>query len=240
MKTSLTFLTNLFFLLIFSFSAFSADIYAEYKATGISNTPFVSKMYGKNGNVRVEATMNMGGRQVTTTTLMLKSNPSVFLIFNSMNKTYTETKISSTAISKDFNIKVLGTEKVGIYNCTHVKMTVDGRSWDVWYAKELPSFNFPIGGSSEFSSQKVINELKSKGITGMMTKIVFQTPGAKTKSITMQLVKYEAKTLDAALFAIPAGYKKNTISFDPEKMKNMTLEQKKEMMMKMMKEQAKH
>jgi hypothetical protein len=239
MKASLLFLTNLFFLLLSSSAIQAGDIYAEYKMTGVTNTPLISKMYGKNGNIRTEVNMSMAGQQMTTTTLMLKSNPNAAIVFNSMSKTYTETKVSGNSAPKSVSIKVLGTEKVGIYNCTHVKMTSDGKSWDAWFTKDLPALNFPISGNNELSSQKVINELKSKGITGMMAKVVFQAPGAGTKAITMQLVKYETKTLNASLFTIPAGYKKSSVSFDPEKMKTMTMEQKKEMMMKMMKEQMK-
>jgi hypothetical protein len=237
MKFSLLFLTNLLFLFIFAPAAHSTDIYAEYQMTGISSTPIISKMYGKNGNMRTETNMNVGGRQMSTTTLMLKSNPNVAYVFNSLTKTYTEAKINPKATVKEVSIKVLGTEKVGNYNCTHVKMTSDGKSWDAWFTKELPSFSFPISGNNELGSQKVMNELKSKGITGMMVKVVFLTPGAKTKGITMQLVKYETKPLNADLFTLPAGYKKSSVTIDPEKMKNMTLEQKKELMMKMMKEQ---
>lgn len=237
MKISLFFLTNLFFLFIFAPAANSADIYAEYQMTGITSAPVVSKIYGKNGNIRTETNMNVGGRQMTTTTLMLKSNPNIAYVFNSLTKTYNEAKITSKATVKDVTIQVLGNEKVGNYNCTHVKMTSDGKSWDVWFTKELPSFNFPISGNSEWGSQKVMNELKSKGITGMMAKVVFLTPGTKAKTMTMQLVKYENKTHNANLFTLPAGYKKSSVTLDPEKMKNMTLEQKKELMMKMMKEQ---
>lgn len=240
MKAPLFFLTSLFFLLVFSSTASSADIYAEYQMTGVIGTPIISKMYGKNGNMRTETNMTVGGRQMTTTTLMLKSNSNVVYGFNSLTKTYTEAKINSKASIKDVTIKILGNEKVGNYNCTHVKMTSNGKSWDAWFAKELPSFNFPISGNSELGNQKLMNELKSKGISGMMVKVVFLTPGAKSKAITMQLVKYETKMLNASLFTLPAGYKKSSVTFDPEKMKNMTLEQKREMMMKMMKERSNH
>lgn len=241
MKISLLFLTSLFSLFICASIAHSADIYVEYQMTGITNTPVISKMYGKNGNIRTETNMNVGGRQMSTTTLMLKSNPNVAYVFNSLTKTYYEAKINPKAPIKDITIKVLGNEKVGNYNCTHVKMTTDGKTWDAWFTKDLPSFNFPISGNSELGNQKVMNELKSKGVTGMMVKAVFLTSGAKTKGMTMQLVKYETKILGASLFTLPAGYKKSSVTIDPEKMKNMTLEQKKELMMKMMKErQLKH
>ena len=240
MKTSFLHLSNLFIILSFSSGLFAADIYSEYKMTGINATPIISKMFSKNGNIRTEMTMNMGGQQITNTTLMLKNNPNVLMAFNSLTKTYTETKIASNTTAKNIVIKVLGNEKVGIYNCTRVKMTSDGKSWEMWYTKDLPSFNFPVSGNSELSSQKLINELKNKGISGMLVKVLFQMPGSKSQSVTMQLIKYEAKTLANSLFAIPAGYKKNTLNFDPEKMKNMSAEQKKEMIMKMMKEQSKN
>ncbi len=240
MKISLSIFAQLFFLITFSYAANAGDIYAEYKMTGMGSAPIISKIYGKNGNMRTEVNMNMGGKQFTTFTLMLKSNPNVYLIFNSLNKTYTEAKMSSGVATKEVAIKLLGNEKIGIYNCTHVRMTADGKSWDAWYTKDLPSFNFPVNGNSEFSSLKVINDLKSKGITGMLAKIVFQPPNVKEKGITMELLKFENKILNSSLFTIPIGYKKSTVNFDPEKMKTMTAEQKKEMIMKMMKEQSKH
>ncbi|RZK57024.1 MAG: DUF4412 domain-containing protein [Pedobacter sp.] len=237
MKISLLFLTSLLPLFICAPVVHSADIYVEYQMTGITNTPVNSKMYGKNGNLRTETTMSMGGKQMSTTTLMLKSSPNVAYVFNSLTKTYTEVKVNPKAAIKDVAIKILGKEKVGNYNCTHVKMTADGKSWDAWFTKDLPSFDSPISGNSEWGSQKVMNELKSKGVTGMMAKVVFLTPGAKAKTVTMQLTKYESKMLSNSLFTLPAGYKKSSVTLDPEKMKNMTLEQKKELMMKMMKEQ---
>ncbi|HTM97958.1 MAG TPA: DUF4412 domain-containing protein [Pedobacter sp.] len=240
MKTSLRLLSNLFVLILFSSAVHAGDMYAEYQMTGISNIPIVCKIYGKNGSFRTEMNMNMGGMKVNNTILFLKSNPNVSYTFNSLNKIYTETKTPTNINAKDIVIKVVGNEKVGAYNCTHVRMTSEGKSWDAWYTKDLPAFNFPISGNNQLTSLKVMNELKSKGITGILAKIVFQTPGANARTISMQLVKFENKTLDASLFSIPAGYKKSSITIDPEKIKNMTPEQKKEMMLKMMKEQSKH
>ena len=91
MKAPLFFLTSLFYLLVFSSVANSADIYAEYQMTGTTSAPIISKMYGKNGNLRTETSINMGGRQMTTTTLMLKNNINVAYVFNSLTTTYTET-----------------------------------------------------------------------------------------------------------------------------------------------------
>lgn len=239
MKTSILFLANLLVLSFFANTAFAGDIYAEYKMTGMGNKPILTKMYSKNGDLRTEANIDMGGQKMTTTSLMLKSKPNVTLVFNSLNKTYTEVKNTSNATIKDFDIKVIGNEKVGNYNCTHVKMSSNGQSWDMWYTKDLPAISFPMSGQDAVATKKMIEQLKSKGITGMPVKIAFVKSGTTTATMTMLLSKFEQKTLDASLFKIPAGYTKSSVSFDAEKMKTMTAEQKKEMIMKMMKEQMK-
>jgi len=239
MKTSILLLATLFCFAIFANAAFAGDIYAEYKMTGVGGKPIITKMYSKNGDLRTEANIDMGGQKMTTTTLMLKSKPNVTLVFNSMSTNYTEAKITSNTAVKDFDIKVIGTEKIGNYNCTHVKMSANGQSWDMWYAKDLPTISFPISGQNAAATQKMMTQLKSKGITGMPVKMTFVKPGTKTAAMTMLLTKFEQKTLNASLFTIPTGYKKNSVSFDAEKMKNMTPQQRKEIIMKMMKEQTK-
>ncbi|WP_231460358.1 MULTISPECIES: DUF4412 domain-containing protein [unclassified Pedobacter] len=238
MKKSLLFLSVLFVSIVISNAAIAADVYAEYEITGMTPSPVISKMYSKNGNIRTEVNMKMAGSQINTTTLMLKSNPGVTMVFNSMTKTYTETKSGKNAAVKNFTVKVIGNEKIGKYNCNHVRMTSDGKSWDVWYSKDLPPINFPVNGSN-ISDDKIVAELKSKGVTGMPVKIAFLKPGTTLPSMTMLLKKYEPKNLDASLFTIPAGYKKSSVNFNAEKMKNMSPAERKEMMMKMMREQMK-
>jgi len=239
MKTSILFLASLLCLSFFTNTTFAGDVYVEYKMTGIGNKPITSKLYSKDGNLRSEVYMDMGGKKIITNTLTLKSKPDVTLVFNSMNKTYTEVKSIASGTIKDFDIKVIGTEKVGNYTCTHVKMSANGQSWDMWYAKDLPTISFPISGQNAAATQKMMAQLKSKGITGMPVKMTFVKPGTKTAAMTMLLTKFEQKTLNASLFTIPTGYKKNSVSFDAEKMKNMTPQQRKEIIMKMMKEQTK-
>lgn len=236
MKASILFLANLFCFAIFANTTFAGDIFAEYQMTGVGKKPFISKIYSKNGDLRTEVNMELGAKKIVTSTLMLKSKPNVALVFNPMNKTYTEVKNTSTTTIKDFDIKVIGTEKVGNYNCTHVKMNLNGQSWDMWYAKDLPTFSFPVSGQNAASTQKMIAQLKSKGITGMPVKMIYVKPGNTTAFMTLILTKFEQKTLSSSLFTIPAGYKKGSTSLDTEKMKTMTPQQKKEMIMKMMKE----
>jgi Domain of unknown function (DUF4412) len=239
MKKSLLLLASLILSSIFVNHTFAADVYAEYKMTGMGNKPIVSKMYIKNGDVRTEVNMDIAGAKMNTITLMLKSKPNVVLVFNSLNKTYTETKSTSAATAKNPDIKVMGNEKVGNYNCTRVKMTAEGKTCDIWYAKDLPATNLPVTGNDAIVNQKIMAQLKSKGITGMPVKIVLFKPNTTTIMMTMLLTKYEQKPLASSLFTIPAGYSKNSMTMDADKMKNMTAQERKEMIMKMMKAQTK-
>ncbi|SER74847.1 DUF4412 domain-containing protein [Pedobacter rhizosphaerae] len=238
MKTKLFILANLCAIFLFSQPALASDIYLEYTMTTSGSKPILSKMYGKNGDLRTETNMIIAGRQMSTTLLMLKNRPGVTLVFNSMNRTYTEAKMSNND-GENIDIKVLGNEKIGNYNCSHVRMTAEGKSWDAWYSKELPTFDFPMMGNNA-NTKKVLSQLKSKGISGMPVKVIVFKPGTQTPTLTMLLTKHETKTLSPALFTIPAGYKKSSIDFDANKIKNMTTQQKKEMMEKLMKEQLKH
>ncbi len=237
MKILLLFKTFLVFFLLTIRVSGAADIYAEYTMSGFGGKTYISKMFGKNGDLRTEAEMDFGGRKMKTVTLMLRSKPDVAIVYNSMSTTYTETKRTSSGTS-DFSVTVIGNEKVGQYNCTHVRMSSSGSNWDMWYTKDLAGLNFPVDGDPA-ASRQMMEKLNSKGISGMLVKLVFFKQGTTTPGMTMLMTRYEAKPLDAALFAIPAGYTKSSLgTIDPEKMKTMTPEERKEMLMKMMQEQG--
>lgn len=239
MKKSVFFLTTLILSIIFANHTFAADVYAEYKMTGMSKKSFLSKMYSKNGDLRTEVNMDVAGSKMNTIMLILKNRPDVVLVFNPLNKTYTETKNRKTSNIKNYSIKVIGNEKVGNYNSTRARITSEGKSWDMWFTKELPAINLPVAANDEISNKRLLDQLKSKGITGMPVKVVFFKPNTTTIMMTMLLTKFEQKTLASSLFAIPAGYSKNSMTMDADKMKNMTAQERKEMIMKMMKAQTK-
>ncbi len=115
MKTKLFIITSLCAIFLLSNRAFALDVYLEYTMTTSGSKPITSKMYGKNGDLRTETNMIIAGRQMSTTLLMLKNRPGVTLVFNLMNKTYTEAKMSNNA-GGNIDITVLGNEKIGNYN----------------------------------------------------------------------------------------------------------------------------
>lgn len=226
-------LIYLFFCLLAFQSPLSAqDIYAEYQMSGLNGKTILTKMYFKNGDVRTESKMDIGGRSIDNISLHLKSKPDLTYILNTANKTYTESK-GSKGSTKKYTITVIGNEKVGQYNTTHVRMSADGKSWDSWFCKDLPAVNYPMDKEG-LDYERMIIEMKAKGISGMMVKISFNKPGTTTATMTMLLVKYEKKALPSSLFTIPAGYSKSAVSIDAEKMKTMSPAERKEMIKKMM------
>jgi hypothetical protein len=236
MKTFRLFLLTAI-LLAHASTLLAGDVFAEYKMTGIGDKISTSRMYMKNGDLRTESIMKFGDNEMTSVTLNLKSNPAFTINFNSRSKTYTEVrKNNESTKANNLSVSVLGKEKIGAYACVHVRMTSDSSSWDMWVTKDLPAFNFPINNSNEAEDRKMRELLKSKSADGVPVKMAFLKPGTNTPTLTMELVKYENKTLDPSLFEIPKGYKKSNAQFDPEKMKSMSPEEKREMIKKMMEE----
>ncbi|MBP9933780.1 MAG: DUF4412 domain-containing protein [Chitinophagaceae bacterium] len=230
-------LLSLSFILL-SIHSFAGDVYAVYNIKGIGEKITESKMYFKNGDMRTEVAMNISGKEMTSTTLNLKSNPGVSIVYNSFSKTYTEVKHDKNSSKSDIiSVSVIGDEKVGAYNCKHIRMKLDTTSWDMWVTKDLPFIDYPFDKNDEAANKKIVALLKSKSADGVPVKIAFLKPGTTTQSMTIELVKYESKNLDSSLFQIPAGYSKSSASMDPEKIKNMSPEEKKEFIMKMMEEQ---
>jgi hypothetical protein len=234
---STTLFAILFFFLIYSVELFAGDAYAEYKMKSAGNRVTTSAMYFKNGDLRTEVKMDIAGKEMTAVTLNLKSNPEYTLSYNSHSKTYTELKKNNSSDKTGkVSITVIGSEKIGAYNCKHVRMTSDTNSWDMWVTKDLPAFDFPLQKDDDVANRKMMELLKSKSADGVPVKIEFKKPNAITPGITMELVKFESKSLDASLFKIPDGYTKSTVQFDAEKMKSMSPEEKRQMIKKMMEE----
>ena len=75
-------------------------------------------------------------------------------------------------------------------------MTSENKSWEMWNTKDLPNFNFPIENENEASNRKIADLLKTKNVDGVLVKLAFLKPGTTTATTTMELVKYEVKSLD--------------------------------------------
>lgn len=221
----------LFLICFVTRSAFAEDIYLYYSTKDPNGRTIDTKAYTKNGDARMEIIINMNGIKMTSASLILKKNPNELITLDARTKTYTKrAKPKKKPTLENYTITVIGKEKVGDYNCTHVHVKSSNKSFDMWLTKDLPTFTPPIENSQANISKKLSDELARKGILGMMVKSVYFNPGANVPKLTMELVKYEIKPLDALLFKIPSDYKESK----GNPYSNLSPEKRKEMMQEMM------
>jgi hypothetical protein len=231
MKRNLAFLVALFLVFTFSISAIAGDIYVEYAMKDPNGRAVYTNIYLKNGDTRMDLSIDMNGMKINTTSLVLKNNPNEIIIFNSLTKSYTKTaKPQRKPSVENYTITVVGKEKVGMYNCTRVRIKGKDKSYDMWYTKDLPSLKLPIENSQTTIDKKLADELEGKGVSGMMVKTVYFNSGTTTPKLTMELKKYETKPLNASLFKIPSDYTESK----GNPYKNMSPAKKNELMKQMM------
>ena len=237
----------LFFMLaLLSASTWSfggSGIYVEFKITSdhVSGTVKTSCLDG-NSRSDMDMEMNMGGntRQMNNTTLIRKDAPNTVYMLNETSKTYTESDISkSHAVASDdeeYDITVLGKEKVNGYSCTHVKVTAkkSNLASDMWVSAEVSNYSeFAVVKSKYLGGKNLFSALNAKGAAGFVVRIKMNDPRAG--DMQMDLVKAEKKDLSESLFSLD-GYKKSAAGapggagmpggIDVEKLKSMTPEER--------------
>jgi hypothetical protein len=216
-------------------SATAQDIYAHYTTKDPKGRAIDTKMYAKNGDARMELIIDMAGMKMTTASLVLKKNPNEIIILNSLAKSYTnKAKPKKKPSTKNYTITVIGKEKIGAYNCTHVRVKSDDKLYDTWFTKDLPTLNLPIENNQANVDKLLTDKLGLQGISGLMVKTVYFNPGSTVPKLTMKLIKYETKPLSTALFTIPSDYKESK----GNPYQNLSPEKKNEMM-KLLMEQLK-
>jgi hypothetical protein len=133
------------------------------------------------------------------------------------SKTYGLTVIDTSLINgikESFQITRVGTENVGGYSCTHVKMVTTTGSGlfkskseeDIWTSTSVPGYALykRLVGVSGIKPQ-MMQALDQAGAGGFFVKM---TSASKDYSMTMMLIHAEEKNNAASLFEIPAGYTK--------------------------------
>jgi hypothetical protein len=133
------------------------------------------------------------------------------------SKTYGLTVIDTSLINgikESFQITRVGTENVGGYSCTHVKMVTTTGSGlfkskseeDIWTSTSVPGYALykRLVGVSGIKPQ-MMQALDQAGAGGFFVKM---TSAGKDYSMTMMLIHAEEKSNSASLFEIPAGYTK--------------------------------
>ncbi len=232
---------------------FSQGTYIEMKLSSNGNASFSGtfKMYAQNGNSRTEMKMIIpqlpGGGMNLTMLKLSTDNANVFML-NEKEKTYTEFSAADDEEYKDYpqneyDVTVLGKEKVNGYNATHVIVKVKGRNFEqeMWTSTEIANYNNLTAVKSKYWGKDNLNKaLSAKGAAGFPVRILVEENRQK---IQMDLVKAEARSNPASMFSL-SGYTKTKGMELPggvqmqelmDQLKNATPEEREEMMRQLQK-----
>ncbi len=217
-------------------------IYLEFKMTS-SNMNGNSKSYSAAGDFRTEITMEHpgSGQPINITSLHLQSTPDVIYSINEKEKTYSKMergKGASEGSDDDYDVTVLGKEKVNGFNCTHVtvKNRKTGRESEMWMSKDIPNYSsFTSVKTEQLGGAHFFNALKAKGADGFVARLV--AAGGRGEKIQMDLVKAEKRDIPSSYFSLD-GYKQTAATMpgtgmDIEALKKMTPEQRQKYIMEM-------
>lgn len=225
----------------------------EMKLSSTGNTSFSGtfKIYAQDGNARTEMKMaipQMPGGGMNLIMLKLKADDSNVFMLNEKDKTYTEYSTTNNDDYKDYpqneyEVTVLGKEKVNGYNATHIKVKVKGHNYEqeMWTSTEVENYpNFASVKSKYWGKDNLNKALAAKGAAGFPVRILVDENRQK---IQMDLVKAETKNNSASLFSL-SGYAKSKGMELPggvqmqelmEQIKNATPEEREEMMKQLQK-----
>lgn len=213
----------------------------EFKATSAkANGQIKIAVSGK--NVRSDMEIVAPGIGPMQMSVLVKGEQSFLL--NARDKSYSETNVANaagTGREQKFTAKKLGTEKIGKWNTTHVELTDErGEKAEIWTTKDIDAGRsiLEVLGQRTPGDAGMVKALASVGAEGFPVKVI----SGKREGLTLELVKQDSATPPAALFEIPADWKKTDAAsavaggLPPEArkkleeaMKNMTPEQRKAM-----------
>jgi len=231
------FMKYLFLLSVFitSFS-FSQGYYMEFKLSSESEGLLGNmKVSAQDGNSRSE--MNFTGGKLASfmpnglAALHLGSEPNKIFMLNSTTKTYSEIVTDNSADWADYEqseyeITVIGKEKVNGYNATHVKVKVKGGKnlQDMWTSTDIAGYADFARVKTQYTGKDNLNSaLAAKGAAGFPVRVVASQDG---QSFQIDLVKAEKKAVDKNLFSL-SGYEKGGMypslpgSIDVSKLKDL-------------------
>lgn len=193
-------------------------MYLEYKMSGIMpGMDGINKMYvSSNSGLRMEMDMKMPQIGNMTNVTIIPKGKNVSYTYNSMSKNYVESPLdskSAEAAEKNMKFELVGKEKVGSYNCTHIRMLIGKQvASDMWVTKDIAGYQVMetlTKSNSNFGSNKIYQQMKAAGADGLMVKMEMNVGN---KKMVNQLVKAEKRANPASLYVLPAGYTKMDIS----------------------------
>ena len=207
-------------ILIHAIAGYTQGFYIEMKMSGGSGKEGISgtmKSYSQDGNNRSEMNLNMAGGTTglgNIVMLTLKDKPETVYMLNEKDKTYSE--LSSATGGDDmkdypqneYEVTLVGKEKVNNFNCTHVRVKRKGSTHEteMWTSTDL-------AGYAEFAKVKtkytgkinMFKALEAKGAVGFPVRIKADEHG---QAVQIDLVKAERRTNPASMFSL-TGYTKS-------------------------------
>jgi hypothetical protein len=231
---------SLFLLSCFTQQGFSQGCYFEFKMTSDKANGNM-KTYAQDGNSRSEVSMNIGDPNSApmmnhvVVALMLKDNPDKVYMLDVDKKTYSEMDVSKRPDAKDspddYEVTLIGKEKVNGYNSTHVKVKnkKSNQEEELWTTTDIPHFaDFEKVKSKYTGKENLTKALAAKGAEGFPVRIIINE---SMGSAQLDLVTAELRTNPANLFSLD-GYSKSagTGGIDrqqlQQQLQNMTPEQR--------------
>ena len=230
--------TTVLFAVLLSYGAFAQGYYFEMKMSSSKMGDMgTMKAYAQDGNSRSEihATTAMGAMDIIA--LSLKSAPNIAYMINDKDKTYSEMDVSKNGQWKDYqqdeyDITVIGKEKVNGYNATHVKVKrKDSKTEEeMWVSTDVADYAAFMMAKTKFTGRaNLYKALEAKGATGFPVRMINSDRG---NNIQIDFVKAEKRDCPASLFSVD-GYTKTANAMAGnmtdmmQKIKNMTPEEQK-------------
>ena len=216
--------------------AFSQGYYLEFKLSSASEGILGDmKVSAQDGNSRSE--MNFTGGKMASfmpkglAALFLSKEPNKIYMLNASTKTYTEVITDnsdewSDYKQSDYEITVVGKEKVNGYNATHVKVKIKGGKelQDMWTSTDIAGYADFAKVKTQYTGKDNLNKaLEAKGAAGFPVRVLASQSG---RSFQVDLVKAEKRTLEKDLFSLK-GYEQGGMypgvpgSIDVSKMKDI-------------------
>jgi hypothetical protein len=190
--------------------------YMQFKTSSDKNISGTHTSYYMDGNSRSEMLMvnpMMPGGKMNMIFITQKDKPNTHYQLNETNKTYSEIVSNpedrAKAGSKDCEVKVLGKEKIGNYNCTHVNIVQGKTTFEMWTTQDIPDYmKYKLNSQKYMGNSKLMQVLADNHADGFPVKTVYHAEGGKEGFVSTELVTFEKRALSADLFQIPADYKK--------------------------------
>jgi hypothetical protein len=179
---------------------------------------FISK-----AGVRSELDIQGSKMPMKMTTLVRTATPDLVYLINDAQKSYTEIDVKKTreqlektrGKKEPWAVKKLGRETVNGYACEHVLITRgdDAKSeMEWWTSKDIAGLSYEamrgLMRRGADNDEGILKALKDAGADGFAVKMITREKGNPNPVMTMELTKIEKKSVPAALFEIPAGYRK--------------------------------